>query len=256
MAEAQLGDRARAVLDGIYRDELTAWRTLFEARANQGRATTDIAQAARAAIGRAGASRLPRGRRCGYANLPARLIRRCGRWSPEAAFRWCWQRPSRWLHFRWMRGRRGDGMAAVGSGCPEDGKRDGALWMSGTPSAQSQLYNSCVVHRGGDAGARLRPARRNPVGMQSPETTWIDRRAIRRGARRQRRSRHQDRHCRQSRQRSHRLWHRPPQTHSGMWWWAAGDAAVAAAWVAAQPGWAGGRAQAPSPRCRKLSFAV
>ena len=49
MAEAQLGDRARAVLDGIYRDELTAWRTLFETRANQGRATTDIAQAARAA---------------------------------------------------------------------------------------------------------------------------------------------------------------------------------------------------------------
>ena len=49
MTEAQLGDRARAVLDGIYRDELTAWRTLFEARANQGRATTDIAQAARAA---------------------------------------------------------------------------------------------------------------------------------------------------------------------------------------------------------------
>jgi hypothetical protein len=36
-------------LDGIYRDELTAWRTLFETRANQGRATTDIAQAARAA---------------------------------------------------------------------------------------------------------------------------------------------------------------------------------------------------------------
>ena len=35
-------------MDGIYRDELTAWRTLFEARANQGRATTDIAQAARA----------------------------------------------------------------------------------------------------------------------------------------------------------------------------------------------------------------
>jgi hypothetical protein len=49
MTEAQLEDRARAVLDGIYRDELTAWRTLFEARANQGRATTDIAQAARAA---------------------------------------------------------------------------------------------------------------------------------------------------------------------------------------------------------------
>ncbi|MBV8336502.1 MAG: hypothetical protein JO358_13885 [Alphaproteobacteria bacterium] len=49
MTEAQLGDRARTVLDGIYRDELTAWRTLFEARANQGRATTDVAQAARAA---------------------------------------------------------------------------------------------------------------------------------------------------------------------------------------------------------------
>ena len=49
--------------------------------------------------------------------------------------------------------------------------------MSGTPSEQSQLYNSCVVHRGGDAGARLRRARRNPVGMQSPEATWIDRRA-------------------------------------------------------------------------------
>lgn len=49
MTELQLGERARAVLDEIYRDELTAWRTLFEARANQGRATTDIAQAARAA---------------------------------------------------------------------------------------------------------------------------------------------------------------------------------------------------------------
>jgi Bacterial archaeo-eukaryotic release factor family 11 len=49
MTEAQLGERARAVLYGIYRDELTAWRTLFEARANQGRATTDVAQAARAA---------------------------------------------------------------------------------------------------------------------------------------------------------------------------------------------------------------
>ena len=49
LTDAQLGERARAVLDGIYRDELTVWRTLFEARANQGRATTDIAQAARAA---------------------------------------------------------------------------------------------------------------------------------------------------------------------------------------------------------------
>ena len=47
MTEAQLGNRARVVLDGIYRDELTAWRTLFETR--QGRASTDTAQAARAA---------------------------------------------------------------------------------------------------------------------------------------------------------------------------------------------------------------
>lgn len=49
LTEAQLGERARPVLDGIYRDELQTWRNLFEARARQGRATTDIAQAARAA---------------------------------------------------------------------------------------------------------------------------------------------------------------------------------------------------------------
>ena len=49
MSDGQLGDRARAVLDEIYRDEVTAWRGLFEERSNQGRATTDIAQAARAA---------------------------------------------------------------------------------------------------------------------------------------------------------------------------------------------------------------
>lgn len=49
MTDAQLGERARTVLDGIYRDELVAWRRLFEARASQGRATTDISQAARAA---------------------------------------------------------------------------------------------------------------------------------------------------------------------------------------------------------------
>jgi hypothetical protein len=49
MTDAQIGERARTVLDGIYRDELAAWRRLFEARASQGRATTDIAQAARAA---------------------------------------------------------------------------------------------------------------------------------------------------------------------------------------------------------------
>jgi hypothetical protein len=49
LTEAQLGERARPVMDGIYRDELHAWRSLFETRATQGRATTDIAQAARAA---------------------------------------------------------------------------------------------------------------------------------------------------------------------------------------------------------------
>lgn len=49
MTDAQLAERARAVLDGIYRDELDAWRDSFEVRTNQGRATTDIAHAARAA---------------------------------------------------------------------------------------------------------------------------------------------------------------------------------------------------------------
>ena len=49
MTDAQLGEQARTVLDGIYRDELAAWRSLFEARASQGRATTDVAQAASAA---------------------------------------------------------------------------------------------------------------------------------------------------------------------------------------------------------------
>ena len=49
MSDGQLGERARAVLDGIYRDEIVAWSNLFEERANQGRATTDIAQTARAA---------------------------------------------------------------------------------------------------------------------------------------------------------------------------------------------------------------
>src|SRR3546814_2955312 len=45
MTDAQLATRARTILDGIYRDELAAWRSLFETRADQGRATTDIAQA-------------------------------------------------------------------------------------------------------------------------------------------------------------------------------------------------------------------
>lgn len=46
---AQLGARARTVLNEIYRNELASWRSLFEARTSEGRATTDIAQAARAA---------------------------------------------------------------------------------------------------------------------------------------------------------------------------------------------------------------
>jgi hypothetical protein len=49
MTDAQLGERARIVLDGLYRDEIAAWISLFEAREGQARATTDIAQAARAA---------------------------------------------------------------------------------------------------------------------------------------------------------------------------------------------------------------
>jgi hypothetical protein len=49
MTDAELGARARTILDGIYRDEIAAWKRLFETRDNQGRATTDIAQLARAA---------------------------------------------------------------------------------------------------------------------------------------------------------------------------------------------------------------
>ena len=49
VSDGELGERARTILDRIYRDEVAAWRGLFEERANQGRATTDIAQAARAA---------------------------------------------------------------------------------------------------------------------------------------------------------------------------------------------------------------
>jgi hypothetical protein len=49
MTDAQLGQRSRTILDGLYLEEIAAWRRVFEARENQGRATTDIAQAARAA---------------------------------------------------------------------------------------------------------------------------------------------------------------------------------------------------------------
>jgi hypothetical protein len=49
LTAAQVAERARIILDGLYREELAAWRRLFETRASQGRATTDIAQTARAA---------------------------------------------------------------------------------------------------------------------------------------------------------------------------------------------------------------
>lgn len=47
--DAQLADRARAVLDGLNREEIARWKATFVSRESQGRATTDIAQAARAA---------------------------------------------------------------------------------------------------------------------------------------------------------------------------------------------------------------
>jgi hypothetical protein len=49
LSDADLAARARSVLDGLYGDEIAAFTKLFETRQNQGRATTDIAQAARAA---------------------------------------------------------------------------------------------------------------------------------------------------------------------------------------------------------------
>jgi hypothetical protein len=49
LTEGQLAERARPILDRLYREELAAWRALFQERENQGRATTDIARVARAA---------------------------------------------------------------------------------------------------------------------------------------------------------------------------------------------------------------
>src|SRR5258708_6516026 len=49
LTDAQLADRARALLDGLNRDEITQWKMTFVAREKEGRATTDIAHAARAA---------------------------------------------------------------------------------------------------------------------------------------------------------------------------------------------------------------
>jgi hypothetical protein len=47
--DAELGSAARAVLDGLYRDRIGDWADLYRQHGNEGRATTDIAQAARAA---------------------------------------------------------------------------------------------------------------------------------------------------------------------------------------------------------------
>ncbi|MEX2200960.1 MAG: hypothetical protein WD711_06160 [Dongiaceae bacterium] len=49
LSEAQLAEKARAVLDTIYRRQIRDWNKTYRARISQGRATTDIAQAARAA---------------------------------------------------------------------------------------------------------------------------------------------------------------------------------------------------------------
>jgi release factor family 11 len=49
LTDAELAARARAVLDDLYRAEIAAWAALFATRENQGRATTDLAGAARAA---------------------------------------------------------------------------------------------------------------------------------------------------------------------------------------------------------------
>jgi hypothetical protein len=49
MNEADLAAAARAVLDDLHRAEIEAWIDRFQQRANQGRATTDIAHVARAA---------------------------------------------------------------------------------------------------------------------------------------------------------------------------------------------------------------
>lgn len=49
LSDAEVAARARSVLDDLYRDEIAAFASRFEARESQGRTTTDIAQAARAA---------------------------------------------------------------------------------------------------------------------------------------------------------------------------------------------------------------
>jgi hypothetical protein len=47
--DAQLAGQARAILDGLYREDIAQWQATFAAREKQDRAITDIAHAARAA---------------------------------------------------------------------------------------------------------------------------------------------------------------------------------------------------------------
>ncbi|HYN76971.1 MAG TPA: hypothetical protein VES73_04155, partial [Lamprocystis sp. (in: g-proteobacteria)] len=47
--DAELAAAARGILDDLYRDQIVQWTALFDQRANEGRASTDIAQVARAA---------------------------------------------------------------------------------------------------------------------------------------------------------------------------------------------------------------
>ncbi len=47
--DAELAAAARVVLDKLYSDQVAEWAALFARRGNEGRATTDIGQAARAA---------------------------------------------------------------------------------------------------------------------------------------------------------------------------------------------------------------
>lgn len=47
--DAELAAAARGILDDLYRDRIVAWTALFGQRANEGRASTDLVQVARAA---------------------------------------------------------------------------------------------------------------------------------------------------------------------------------------------------------------
>ena len=49
ISDADLAQASRAILDRLHAEELGAIRQLFESRAAEGRATTDVVQAARAA---------------------------------------------------------------------------------------------------------------------------------------------------------------------------------------------------------------